>query len=235
MSELELRLVALGRELELPVAPDLAEQVANRLEGRRPFPLRPVVVAFAVVAVAVATAFAVPQARSAIMRFFHLGGATVVRVETLPPAVERSRAGGLGERLPREEGEQRVGFKLFLPPFKGQPPARVYAIGDSLISLVVRAHGVAAVLSEFRARPEAVEKLLGPGAKLERLQVNGKPGLWLSGQPHVLTYFDRDFRFHEQPILIHGNVLLWTRGPLTLRLEGPLTKAQALELARHVR
>ena len=33
---------------------------------------------------------------------------------------------------------------------------------------------------------------------------------------------------------IPGNVLLWVRGPVTLRLEGKLTKAQALELAQRL-
>jgi hypothetical protein len=33
-------------------------------------------------------------------------------------------------------------------------------------------------------------------------------------------------------VLIRGNVLLWTDGPLTLRLEGRLTKAEALRLGR---
>src|SRR5262249_40083437 len=74
MTELELQLAALGHELELPREPDLAPAVLERLEGRRPFPWRPVALAFAVVAVAVGAAFAVPQARTAILRFFHLGG-----------------------------------------------------------------------------------------------------------------------------------------------------------------
>jgi hypothetical protein len=32
-----------------------------------------------------------------------------------------------------------------------------------------------------------------------------------------------------------GNVLVWTRGDLTLRLEGNLTRQRALELARSIR
>jgi hypothetical protein len=36
-------------------------------------------------------------------------------------------------------------------------------------------------------------------------------------------------------VLIRGNVLLWVHGPLTLRLEGKFTKAQALEIARSIR
>src|SRR5205823_1036388 len=86
MSALELRLRALGQALELPPEPDLAPRVLERLEGRRrPFPWRRgAVLALALLVLALGAAFAVPQARSAILRFFHLGGVTVIRVETLP-------------------------------------------------------------------------------------------------------------------------------------------------------
>ena len=83
---------------------------------------------------------------------------------------------------------------------------------------------------------ELQRKLVGPETTVEPVQVDEQPGLWIAGGgPHVLTYFDRDSRYREQPILVHGDVLLWVRGTLTLRLEGRLTKAQALELARQVR
>ena len=53
--------------------------------------------------------------------------------------------------------------------------------------------------------------------------------------PHTLTYVDRSGRFRERTVRIRGNVLLWNRGPLTLRLEGRLTKAQALQLVHQIR
>jgi hypothetical protein len=70
---------------------------------------------------------------------------------------------------------------------------------------------------------------------IEFVRVDGNPGLWLEGGPHTLTYFTRRGEFRERPIVIHGNVLLWTDGELTLRLEGKLTKAQALDISRVIR
>jgi hypothetical protein len=230
LSELELRLVEIGRALDVPAEPDLAPRVLERLERRRPFPWRPLVVALAVAILALGIAFAVPPARSAILRFFHLGGASVVRVETLPPAVERSQAGGLGDPLTREAAEQRVAFKLVLP----SAARRVYVLGDSLASVVVRAYRRPVLVSEFPGQGEFLEKLVAGRTDVERLQVDGRPALWLEGAPHVLQYFDRRRGLREEPILIRGNVLLWVRGPVTLRLEGKLTKAQALELARRL-
>src|ERR687890_1670391 len=106
MTELERALVALGEELDLPSTPDVWPRVRERLQRPRWF--RPALAAVALGVVALAIAFAVPDARSAILRFFHLGAATVERVDTLPPARERPLVSGLGApvshvtlRLPR--------------------------------------------------------------------------------------------------------------------------------------
>ena len=235
---LELRLRALGHELELPPEPDLARRVKQlSVSGTRPFPWRrTVALAFALVAIAVAAAFAVPQARTAILRFFHLGGATVIRVETLPPAVERKQAGGLGRPMPRAEAERRLGFRLELPRFAGGGPRRVYVIGQAVGTMVVRWHSRRVFLSEFLSFGETGLKKLAVNATIiDSVEVNGRPGLWLQGGPHTLTYVDRELGFQQRTILIRGNVLLWLHGGLTLRLEGNLTRSQAIELARTIR
>lgn len=236
MTPLEIRLRAVGHELELPSEPDLTTRVLGELERRRPFLWRrAAVLALAVLAIAIGTAFAVPQARTAILRFFHLGGATVIRVETLPPARERSLAHGLGKPLARAQAERLLGFRLALPPVHGDPPAHVYVIGSSIGSVVLRRNGRPVLLSEFNSfGAGSLQKLATAATNVEPAVVDGRPALWIQGAPHTLTYFDRSFGFQERPVLIRGNVLLWLRGPLTLRLEGDLDRAQALELARSV-
>ena len=235
MTALETRLYALGHELDYPSEPDLTSTVLARLD-RRPFPWRrAAVVALALVAVAVGAAFAVPQARTAILRFFHIGGETIVRVETLPPAVERSQAGGLGTPLSLTEAQRRLGFRFLLPPFKGAPN-RVYVLGDAVGSVIVRSHGLQVLLSEFSsAGAIGLKKLTLGDTTAQWLRINGRDAIWLHGGTHTLTYFDRRLEFEQQTIKIHGNVLVWVRGNLTLRLEGNLTRAQAVELARTVR
>src|SRR2546426_9394472 len=74
MTELERALVALGRELDLPPEPDLRSRVRERIE-RRPRYRRVLVPALALL-VALGIALAVPEARSAILRFFHIGAVT---------------------------------------------------------------------------------------------------------------------------------------------------------------
>ena len=79
MTELEQALLALGREVEFPAEPDLATTVGARLRGR-PRRVRRLVVALAGAIVAFGIAMAVPQARSAILDFFHIGACCFAHV-----------------------------------------------------------------------------------------------------------------------------------------------------------
>jgi hypothetical protein len=237
VTSLEIRLRALGHELDVPperdLAPDVLEQLS--LSSARPFPWRrAAVLALALVAIAGGAAFAVPQARTAILRFFHIGGETIIRVETLPPAVERSQAGGFGMPVSRAEAERTLGFRLMLPPFHGKEPDRVYVLGDSIGTVILRSHGRPVLLSEFSSPGEmGLKKLTIDQTSVQWVRVDGREAIWIRGT-HTLTYFDRELGFREQTIRIRGNVLVWTRGRLTLRLEGSLTRAQAIALARTV-
>jgi hypothetical protein len=236
VTSLEIRLRALAHSVDFPPEPDVAREVVARLEGRRPFPWRrSVALALALVAIAVGAAFAVPQARSAILHFFHIGGETIMRVETLPPAVERSQAAGLGSPLPRRQTERTLGFRLLLPPLHGDAPERVYLLGDSLGTVVLRSHGRPVLLSEFNSPGEmGLKKLTLDETEVEWVRVAGRDAVWIQGT-HTLSYFDRQLGMRQQTIRIRGNVLVWTRGQLTLRLEGGLSRSEAIELAETIR
>jgi len=228
VSSLEQRLQALGRELAFPPEPHLD---ATAPAGR-PFPWRWVALAAAVIALV--AAFSVPSARTSILRFFHIQGATVERVETLPPAQERSNAGGLGRRASVREAERLLGFRLVLPPLDAEPA--VHLLDGVLATVILRVDGRPVLLSEYAARDYGLlKKSVGEKTLVEPVRVAGQPGLWLEGPPHTLTYFSSSGEFREKTVKIHGNVLLWTRGPVTVRLEGRISKRQALRLAGQVR
>src|SRR5438067_10143619 len=113
MTEFERDLRPLGSTVAWPPTPD----VASRLE-LRPHRRRALVAAVALAAAALAAAFAVPQSRSAILRFFHLRGVTVERVGTLPRAQELPLAQGLGSPIGDAEA-RRVLDGPFLPAAHG--------------------------------------------------------------------------------------------------------------------
>ncbi|HEY7206937.1 MAG TPA: hypothetical protein VH416_01750 [Gaiellaceae bacterium] len=225
MTELEQALVRLGGDVEFPPTPDLAGAVAGHLEPERRRRRRPLVLALAALALAVAVAFAVPPARSAILRLFGVGGVTVVRVDVLPPAQERPLGAGLGSRTDAARIERELGFRFLLPPTNGRP--QLYQTTYSASTLLAVPQPV--LLTELRsgAGSGILKKLAGSGTRIENVRVNGAPGLWISGNVHV-------FVTPQAPPRIAGNVLVWQRGAVTLRLEGKLTKQQALRLARSI-
>jgi hypothetical protein len=243
MPELEQRLRQLGGELAWPPEPRLAPRVAARLAadscapratGRR----RTLVLALAALALAVATALAVPPARSALLELLRIGGAEIERVETLP-ATPPAGPLELGEPVSLAEARRRAEYAPLVPRalpepdgvyFRRPPPG-----GE--VSFVYRSEdgGVAAVLSQFRgdALPY-VSKAAGPQTRVRRVAVGRREGVWLAGAPHVLVYQDQRGVIREQTRRLAGNVLLWERDGLTLRLEGALDLATALRIARSV-
>jgi hypothetical protein len=238
MAELELELRALAAEIAYPPTPDLAGAVRRRLEHTRTRPAwwpqrRSLAVAVALAVLALAVAFAVPPARSAILRFFHLGGVTIERVDTLPAAREAPITTGLGPPLTRAQAERRAGFRFHLP--KGLHPRHFYA-QPSFASVALERDGKALLLSELLGdQYQFAKKLAGSGTLVQPIVVDGNAGFWIEGAPHVVMYAGPDGIVRERTIRIAGNVLIWLRGGLTYRLEGPLTKKQALELAREIR
>jgi hypothetical protein len=225
MAELDRELRALGAWLELPPAPELGGRVRARLgTPPRRSSWRVVAVALAVLAVALGAAFAVPDSRSAILRFLGLKGVTVIQVEKLPPAGAGPVA--FGERTTLERAERELGFHALVPRL-GRPD-RVYVdSADGYLILLYGAPRLRLRLSEFRTEGSIVQKLTKFGQGVRPQTVNGGPGIWVPG-PHVVIELSR------QPRLA-GSTLLWEQAGLTLRLEGRLTRPQALEIARSMR
>jgi len=224
MTELERALLALGSELDFPPTPDLAGGVRERLGRRRRW--RPALVVLAVAAVAVGIAFAVPPARSAILRFLHLGTATIVRVETLPPAQERPVAAGLGPPRTRAAAEELAQVRMRLP--HGVAPSEYYA-QPGLIATLLRVRGTPVLVAEMRGdQMIVVKKFLSSGTHVEQVDI-GEWGALLQGGPHVLMW-----QFGRVETRLAGNVLLWLSSGTTYRLEGALDKRQMLDLAHQI-
>ncbi len=229
MTELERALLALGRELDIPPEPDLRSRVRERIE-RRPGYRRVVVLALAVLVVALGIALAVPPARSAILRFFHIGAVTIERVETLPAAREGSLAAGLGPALPLREAEARSAVPLVLA---GPRPRRFYA-QPGLIATVLHYRGKSVLLAEFQGDQMGLtKKFVSPNTSVEPAPI-GSFGVWLEGGKHVLTWQGASGEIRQMDRRLAGNVLIWAEGNRTYRLEGGLNKGEMLELGRQI-
>jgi hypothetical protein len=238
--DLERELESLGAHLAVPATPDLVPALRERLAAepaRRPLLRRPLVVALAALVIAIAAAFAVPPARTAILEFLRIQGATVERVEE-PPTVTRVDL-GLALPVELEEARDALAFEPLVPEFPGLgTPDAVYldrhAFGGQVLFLYGTEQAPRLLVSEFRGdtNPLLIEKAAGPGTSVEPVTVGeDNPGFWVSGEPHEFMYRGPDGEPRLDTVRLAGNALLWQRGPLTLRIEGDLTKERALELA----
>ena len=242
LDHLERELAALGRDLDFPREPDLAPRVRARIEARRSWLPRRHVLAFAVAALAVAVAavLAVPPARTAILELLGLRGVTVERVGELPAVKPRGDLAYLGERVSLAEARRRTPFPIREPALDGLDDAKAF-VRSSPTRAVTLVYGDVAeprlVLTQFRARldDEFVQKVAGPGTRAERLTVAGGRAIWLSGEPHGFAFALPGGRFATEDFYLARNTLLWESGDLTLRIEGDLTREQALTIAESVR
>src|SRR5687767_9926370 len=127
MNELERRLQALGGELVYPPTPTF-DLGFDRRPARR---LRPLALGLAVLLAVLAGVLAFsPGARSAFLEIFHLKGASVELVDTLPQV--QIKRFDFGELVTREEAERRVGFELL----DLGKPNQIYVRDNRLASVV---------------------------------------------------------------------------------------------------
>src|SRR5947208_12277662 len=192
MTELERALAALGEELEFPQSRDAWPRIADRLQRRRW--VRPAVFALAAGVVALAIALAVPPARSAILKFFHIGSVTVERVETLPAAQERPLVAGLGPALVEEDAEMYAGLYMRLPDEVA--PQRFYA-QPGMISTVIRVDGKPVLVSELKGNQMGLFKKFASTATTVQPVNLGEFGLWIHGGAHVLMWQRNFGRIHQ--------------------------------------
>ncbi len=221
--ELESELRALATEIEWPQTPTLRPELTPR--RRLTWRSRPFALAVAVVAVALAAAFAVPQSRGAILRFFGLGAVHVEFVERLPPDQARPLSIGLGSTVSIAVAQNLLGRPPLLPPLA---PAPALHAQDGIVSLLFLHQGSPVLLSEISSRSSLVKKIALTSTNVRWVRVGSDPAIWIAGDKHVVL-------FPRAAPRLAGHVLVWLHGSLTLRLEGAhLTLHSALTLAEKI-
>jgi hypothetical protein len=236
MTDLELALQGLAGDVAWPETPALARPVRRRIEAQRPRRFRPprLVIALASLVVAVGAVLAVPPARTEILDWFGFGGVEIRRVGELPEVppdarlvlgrpVSLERARALAQHavlVPRGNGLERPDVVYVDPSSPGRPVALVYGPLERPRLLVL----------EFRAAP-LIEKSLTFETRVEQIRIDGRRGLWIEGPRHEFFYQTSGRGPMRDTQRLAGNTLLWSRGSLTLRLEGDLTKGEAIRIA----
>ena len=239
MADLPDQLRELGQRLDARPADDLADRVLARVcavpprghpAWRGPWRSRwrlVALVAGVIVALVGGVVAVSPPVRAAIAHFF--GG---VRIHTSPshlptPTARPSPLPG-EHRTDLDGAAREVGFRVRLPAALGAPSEVTVADGR-VVSLRYRGpHGPIRV-DEFAGD-------LGPmwdkytHVLAQPVDVGGRQGLWFAG-PVVVEYVDRDGNPIPATSRTTGDTLIWIDGPLTFRLDGVASRADAVTIA----
>lgn len=254
MPDLEDQLTALAAALEWPATPRFKVFVPIRPEvstetGRRGVPRWALAAAAAVLIVASLLAYA--PTRDAIAGWLNLH-TTIHRTphltspSPLPPGPLGQRL-GLGTPTTLAQAQSKVVWPIWVPSALGQPD-EVYAllppIGPSggEVTLVYGAQpdikvsgqtGVSVLVTEARGmvNENYFGKTLGPDTTLENVTVNGHGGWWIAGQPHVFVITDADGNPYTATLRLATNTLIFDDNGTIVRIEGDMTKTQALRIA----
>jgi hypothetical protein len=222
--------------IEWPAQRDLVPALRSRVAASRPPRYRrPLVLAVALLIVAIGIAFAVPPARSSLLRWVGLEGITIEYVDRLP-SVRVHRTLPLGSPVTLVEAKREVPWRILTSNLLGKPDevrlldgqlAFVYRHGKGVKLLVTQAEGFGS--------DRFIDKLIQSGTQVDTVSVNGKLGYFLFGDAHFFLYQTPNGQIDPHQLFLAHDTLIWESGPLTLRLEGKLSRAQALEIARSFR
>jgi hypothetical protein len=155
----------------------------------------------------------------------------------------------LGQRVTLREARQSVSFPVRLPRLAGLgAPDEIYVDDEpsgGRVTLLyaprpglpaTSATGVGLLITQFQAEidEDFVLKEAAPGTRLEQVGVDGAPGYWIEGDPHIVVYVEDGVPFPDT-LRLAGNTLLWERDGITFRIEADLAREQALQIATSFR
>jgi hypothetical protein len=167
-------------------------------------------------------------------------------VPTVPASLPPLRITFTGQRTTLEDARRQVRFTMRVPsaPELGTPDdVFVESVGTSdRVSLVYRQRdgipvskeaGVSALVVEVKGTVDEIllGKATGPGTRIEAVMVNGAPGYWLEGEPHLFFYREPGGNVRDETLRLAGNTLVWVQDGVTIRLEAQISKTDALRIA----
>ena len=186
---------------------------------------------------------AVPSASAAVPTVPAASGPAVGSPTGATPGAGLS----LGRQVSLDEARAAAGYSVGIPALAGLGPPDAAWLDTTgagpIVTLVwgprtgaTATDGVGLLLSELPARIDTdfFQKFVGPGTRLQPVAV-GDAGWWITGALHAIAVVGADGNVRFDSVRLAANVLLWSSGQVTFRLETSLDLSHALELARSVR
>ena len=145
----------------------------------------------------------------------------------------------LGEAVTLETARRRADFPVLVPEAVGRPDGVYVDDAPRRVDLVYRPRdGLPRLLiSEFRAlATPMIEKTIGEATRIERLTVGDDPAFFITGADHGFAYLLPSGQANFETQRLAGPTLLVERSDgVLLRVEGELTREQAVRIAESVR
>lgn len=232
---LELGLRELASLVSYPPTPDLSARVRRTLVRRDGGEGRPLRWRSLRRGLALALIGLLVMAGSAVAIGLGLRGLSIVFVESPPEGVGDRL--DLGDRVTVPEAEQRVGYDIVVPTAETGQPDEIYVDDRGGLEQVALVYlddsAVDLLITQFRATSELTPavKEIGPGTRVEPVAVSGDTGFWIEGNGHVLRYRAPGGVAIEDRTRLVGDVLVWQRGELTVRIEGASSQDEAIAIA----
>jgi hypothetical protein len=234
-AELDRRLRAL--DVEFPKAPHLDQAVlANLRQPKRRFPWR--------VAIVLALLAALLASTSVIAGAFGIGPVRILFEGSMatPNGVARSIRSTLGRRVDIKTAQSVVGFPLEIPRSLGMPD-ETYVLPTGIVSFIYHAReglpaidnsdiGLLMMIIAGDTDPDLIGKIVHEGqTTLEAVSIGGRPGYWITGEPHVLWYRMPDGRESQVQSRLVTDSLLWQGVGVVYRMESAAGEQRTIELA----
>ncbi|MFD6563945.1 hypothetical protein [Micromonospora profundi] len=236
MDDLERDLRDLSAWLETPDAPDLTARVRAQLTPpvpRRRRWRRYVAVALVAVLVAVLPPgrAALADAVAGLLRFAGITVATSPAPE--PPTGTASPLPAQRTTTALDEAQRAVRFPIRLPAKLGVPEQVLVADADGAGRYRVATllyDGGALRVDAFDGRLDVAFHKRVSSPNVEWTQVHGDFAVWVDG-PHTLAYVDRAGTVRMSTARLAASTLIWQDRGVSYRLEGDLTRAEAVGIA----
>ena len=213
MSELELALTNLGRELDYPETPDLTGEVRRRLaERRRPLAWR--------------------RPRSEILDWLGIGSVTVRYVDELPKVEKTQEDLDLGVGVSLAEARGQSGFRIAVPTIEGLRDPDVFRGRYGEISFLYGSEDEPRLLITQIIGECVLEKLRQEGTRVDGVRVGRAEGVWLEGREHIVFFPSAG---PNSKRLVGNTLILQRADAVTVRIEADIPKAEALRIFRSMR
>jgi hypothetical protein len=245
MTDLETRLIALGDDLDVPPAVDLAARVGRSLREVSPVARRRPVMSVrgmstrrrvAIIAAALAALIGGAALAPAVADWLGLRGVRVHQQSppnrSLPPLgtdLDLGRASSLSEAA------DVLGFKPLVPARLGAPVA-VWIDRTAEVPVVSLVYPDVLVGEFWASLPEqpVINKFASdPSVRIEQLTVAGGRALWFEGIHQVAVQTSGRIGFDR--LRLSDSALLVEHGKVTLRIETKLGRDEAIRIAESLK